>query len=242
MAENFTNGIEYYLLTDLENKESIATIRHWSQLKVAIDGQELWIKSFTNDQLESVEIKSIPNKKIFYTKGAKLYLLNSLLPEKSVPSLLWTPIERAISVQLPTLNHNFFGIKDKLQIKLVSQDLEKEPFAMITTIVALNQYIQTAPAIRLKNLDWVILNQTDAFILRTPLLPLQGNVFWRNGNFLLPLGFNFEFPALVASMEKAMNPEADHWIVWYSEVKYIFISKIKVEALSISSFRQSVIS
>jgi hypothetical protein len=39
-----------------------------------------------------------------------------------MPNLLWTPIERALSIDLPSFNHNFFGINQSVDIKLETKE------------------------------------------------------------------------------------------------------------------------
>ena len=117
-------------------------------------------------------------KTIYYESNGKLCLLNSLLPERKIPSLLWTPIERAIPIKLPSFNHNYFGITEKVTLTLVPSDTEHEAEVMVLTVSKLKTYIETAPDVRFKQLSWALLNNDLVMVAGKPLLPIDGNVYW----------------------------------------------------------------
>ncbi len=239
MAQNAANDINYYLVIEASKQEDLGNIRPWQNLKVGIEAGFIWIKDFDYAQIHSVEVKSIPYKTIYYEKQSKLYLLNSLLPNRNLPSVLWTPIDRAIAVKLPPFNHNFFGLQEDIAIQLVPSETEQDAAVMITSVLNLNQYIQTAPSIRLEKLKWLILNNDKVCLIGKPLLPIDGEVYWQYQNMILPVGFNFELPLLVDAMNEKLNPHNDNWIIWNTDNTYALIDKNSFESLSISSFRLS---
>ncbi len=241
MAQNASDDIGYFLLLDEVHKADLGTIRVWSNLKIAFDGKDIWVKDFTHQQIHSVEVKSIPYKTIFYSKGAKLYLHNSLLPDRNIPaSLLWTQIDRALPISLPDLNHNYFGIQEKISIALVASETEAEAVAMITSLDVLKQYIETAPAIRLEHLFWTILQNKDVLLIGKPLLPITGQTYWRQEDVLLPVGFDFDLSILAGKLIDTINPGRRGIVLWNQENRYLFIDKNAFQPLSLSSFRNTV--
>jgi hypothetical protein len=241
MAQNASNDISYFLLLDDVNKADLGTIRIWNNLKVAFDEKKIWIKDFTPEQIHSVEVKSIPYKTIYYSKETKLYLQNSLLPDRNIPlSLLWTPIDRALPVILPAFNHNYFGIHDKISIELIVSEKEEEACAMITTLETLKHYIETAPAIRLQSIQWTILNKKNVLLVGKPLLPVTGNTYWQQQEMLLPVGFDFELPVLANKIRHKINPEKQVVVLWNSNNTYQLIDKQAFKPLSLGSFRATV--
>lgn len=239
MAKDASNDINYFLLIDETNRNDLSAIRHWSNLKVAFDGKAIWVKDFEYVQINSIEVKSIPYKTAFYSKGGKLYLQGSLLPDRTVPSVLWTPIERAFPIKLPSFNHNYFGIHERITMKLVSSESEREACAMLTTLKELERYIQKAPAVRLQKLSWVRLNNDKVFIFGKPLLPIAGDAYWQHDEFILPTGFNFELHSLMDVLNELVNPHKDSFVIWNSDNTYALIEKKKLQPLSIGSFRLS---
>jgi hypothetical protein len=241
MAQNASNDISYFLLLNEVHKEDLGTVRIWNNLKIAFDEKNIWINGFTPQQINSIEVKSIASKTIFYLKEGKLYLQNSLLLDRSIPtSLLWTPIDRALPISLPAFNHNYFGVKDTIQIELIASEKEEDACAMITTLDALKRYIETAPTIRLQHIHWTILNKTNVLLMGEPLIPIIGNAYWQQEEMLLPVGFNFDLPILSKKITSIINPRSESIVLWNTNNKYQLIDKQALQPLSLSSFRATV--
>jgi hypothetical protein len=240
MAENASDTISYYFKMDKANLDDLASVRHWSQLKVAFDGPELWVTGFDEVLIESKEVKIIPFKELYYSQSGKLFPLRSHLPCGTLKGLLWTPIERALPLTKPAYNNNYFGSDEKIKIKLTSKEHETAASAMITTIASLLQYIEKSPAVRLKSLSWCLLNDDKVMIMGEPLLPITGKVYWMREHFIFPAGFDLEFPLLQKKINTYINPENEYWIVWNEDGSYAPIERNFLERLSLGSFRSSL--
>lgn len=240
MAKHAANDLTYYLVVNEVHRDDLAAIRPWQNLKLAYDQKEIWIKDLSYVQVESAEVKCIPYKTLYYESEGKLYLLNSLLPDRKVPSLLWTPIERALPVKLPSFNHNYFGIEEKVGLRLVPSEAEHEAEVMITPAGRLEAYMSGAAAIRFRQLSWTLLNGKMAFIAGVPMLPLDGEVYWRQGHFIIPAGYEFELDMLCPAMNSLLNPDNTSWIVWHKDNSYALISKDDMQHLSLGSLRNTL--
>ncbi|MDI3319396.1 hypothetical protein [Pinibacter soli] len=242
MAKNATDNLTFFVLVNADEKECLGGIRDWLNLSVGFEGNDIWVKGFDYAQINSLEIKSIPFKSIFYTNGdsRKLFPQGSLLPQRAIPALLWTPMERALPVTLPSLNHNYFGIKDKAAISLERSETEREAVAMYVYMDELWNYIETAPAIRLQALQWVIVDHDHAFIIGKPLLPVHGEVYWRQNDFFIPAGYDFDLPGTTDFINTKINIDGSKWIVWNADGSYFTIDKEMLSLLSLSSFRLSL--
>jgi MoxR-vWA-beta-propeller ternary system domain bpX2 len=241
MGKDVANNITYYLAIDESKKDDLAAIRPWSNLKLGKEGACIWIKDFDYAQVHSLEVKSIPYKTIYYEKNSKLYLLDSLLPDCAIPNVLWTAMDRAIAIKLPAFNYNYFGVSEKIGVTLVPFYEEQEATMMLTTVAALQHYIETAPRIRLENLKWTILNNDKVCILGKPLLPIKGDVYWNIQQMLLPVGYHFEFPLLASEINAMVNPNNEFLVIWNKDHTYALIDKNDFESLSISAVRLSII-
>ncbi len=239
MAQNAPGPLNYYLVVGKEHLNDLATIRQWDNLSVAFDDQSIWIKDFNRKQIEAVEVKSIPYKTAFYYSQGKLFLHNSLLPDRNLPALLWTPIARALPVVLPSFNHNYFGVRERISLRLRASNAEEEATAMIAGIAALRQYIETAPAVRLNALTWAILNSEKVLLLGKPLLPIKGDVFWNRHDFIIPAGLDFDLFLLGDSLNNGINSRRDFWVIWNADNTCFFVKKTDLSPLSLSSFRLS---
>jgi hypothetical protein len=227
----------FFLKINSEHKELLAVIRSWDNLKIASDSPYIWVKDFTANQLESKELHQIPYAIIYELKENLLFQKGSLLPSLKLPSeLLWTPILRALPLELPSFNHNFFGINEQVDLQILPSEAEQEAFVLVTTFEEAEKYITTAPEIRLQQLQWIIIN-SKVVLFGTPLLPIQGETYWKNNNFLLPSGFDFEFPVLSNLIHQKINTKPDEWVFWRKDATYFTISKQDLKPLTISSFR-----
>lgn len=239
MAHNATGSVRYYIAVKRAHLNDLAKIRQWNNLKVGFEDDTIWIRDFDYVQINSTEVKSIPFKTSYYEKDNKLILINNLLPDRVVPSLLWTSIDRALTVSLPSFNHNFFGLEEKISISLIATDKEAQAVAMITNRHVLINYISTAPTLRLQKIHWSILDSDKAILIGMPLLPLPGKVFWQRNDFLLPTGFDFDLHLLTDELNKRINPRNNHLVIWNDDCTYSLLPKENLVQLSRSSFQLS---
>lgn len=238
MANDIKNTVTtYFLEMPASGKELLGGIRHWDNLKAALDGDSLWIKDISEEQAESAQIKGLPYARIYYAKEGLLFLKDRLLPEKKLPgALLWSPLLYILPVVLPSLNHNYFGIDQKIDVKIVSSQHVKPVAAMMANRKAAGLYIQTAPRVRLEKLHWLGIDD-NVLIAGTPLLPVEGRSYWLYNDFLLPSGFEFELPLLAKKLKQQLDPQNNAVILWQEDNTYITLNKDDFMPLTISSFR-----
>lgn len=237
MAENAT---DYLICVKRQDIEHLGGLRQWENLFLAFEENIIWLKGFSPSQINSTLVKSIPFVERFYEKKGKLFPYHSTLPKGNLPSLLWTPIRRALRVTLPSFNHNYFGISEKISIKLVASQRERQAIAMQISLKDLEIYMSQAPEIRLKNLTWIIINQKEALLLGRPLLPLQGKVFWQNNDFLIPAGYDFDLFALSEVLNHKINPDNKNYVIWQGNSEFFYLPKSNFKALTLASFRLSI--
>jgi MoxR-vWA-beta-propeller ternary system domain bpX2 len=240
MEENSSNDLVHLLEINAKHKSLLGQIRHWDNLKLAIDAEHIWVKNFTSAQIDSPVLKAIPFINIYCCKDNLLFPKGSLLPIKKMSTFLWTPIERALPIELVGLNHNFFETDQRQAIKLVPTFEEQVATFLLLDINIAHQYIENASAIRLNTLSWVVVNNEQVLIHGEPLLPIDGKAFWQKGKFIFPLGFSLEFVLLEKTIAQKMDDANDSLIWWMDEVNYTCIDKTMFKALSISSWKQTI--
>ncbi|NOQ71238.1 MAG: hypothetical protein GQ574_04520 [Crocinitomix sp.] len=240
MAQDAADSVKFYLRVEKAFQNDLAELRAWANLKVAIEADEIWVTNFTYDQIHSTIVKQIPFKTLYYAKNGKLFFLNSRLPEKKEPQFLWTPIVRATPLSLVDYNHNYFGVNESIDIAFVQSEIEQNPAAILTDLSILNDFIQNAPAVRLANLKWCLINESKALIIGSPLLPINGKVFWKSHLMFLPTGWNFELSIAADLIENLINEDKLEYILWNEQGQFSRIPIASFQSLSISSFRKSV--
>src|SRR5262249_30650712 len=113
---------------------------------------------------------------------------------------------------------------------------EQPVYAVLADREPAGDYIQIAPKIRLSQLKWLGIDN-DILMLGTPVLPITGRSFWKHNDFLLPAGFEFEFPLLSNKLKLQLDHENKNVILWLQNNTYILLEKETFMPLSISSFR-----
>lgn len=227
----------YFLEINKEHKDFLGAVRHWENLKIAFETNTIWIKEFSAEQINSAEVLQIPYTKTYELKDNLLFEKGKQLPTKKLPSgLLWSPVLRGLPVSLPNFNHNFFGIDQTLQITLKRSENVKEAHALLVEYQELKSYIELAPKFRLEPLQWIVIHNK-ALIIGKPSLPLKGDTYWFKNDFLLPSGYDFEWPVLTQTLKDKLNPFDKNIILWNKDNSYSSISKQNIKPLSISSFR-----
>jgi hypothetical protein len=237
MAKDASNDLSYFLLLDEKDKSYLGSIRHWENLKVGFDEGRVWVKDLDYTQMSSVEVQTLPSKKIYTEKEGKLFPVGSLLPEGRLPAVMWTPVGRAFPVSRPSLNHNYFGLNETIEIRLIASEHEQDSQASLCSLEQLGAYLESAPAIRLKPLKWTIFDDRYAIVLGTPLLPVAGTAYWIDGSFLLPAGFQLELQVLNRELEQVIGVEKGDYVLWDRSGNYTVIKATEWEELSLSSFR-----
>ena len=239
MEKNTTSGITYFIKISKAHKTDLLQIRHWSQLKVALDQEDnYWVSNLNEENITNVAVTTLPHKTLFYEKDNLLFLLGHNTPECKAPSqLLWSPINSALPLEYPVLNHNYFGMSHTVVPKLISSNEAQETKALLTTISHLERYITTAPKFRLESLRWIVLNQTQVLIYGTPIVPIPGTTYWEKDDFLFPSGYCLEFQITLPLLKKQLNPTNERFILWDDDGNIITLPKDHFKPLSISSFR-----
>jgi len=186
----------WWLEIDEAHLDHLRPVRHWGHLSMTAGPGVYWVKDLRPDDPDRKEIRSIPFKRILYLRDDHLFPAGSLVPLRQVPGgLQWIPLEKGLPLQLPSFNHNYFGVGERVTIRLVPSSKEEPPAALLVPTKLLQAYADTASSIRLRHLNWVVLDG-EALVIGAPILPLPGEVYWRQGDHLLPAGFGFAFPVL----------------------------------------------
>ncbi|MGU3373398.1 hypothetical protein [Chryseobacterium sp. M5A1_1a] len=238
MAENSSNNIkEFWAELPRADEDFLGSIRDWKNVQIAVDDETIWLKGFTDEQSVSSEIHQLPNFLLYELRDGLLFKKEALVPSKKMRSaLLWTPIDKALRLTFPISNNNYFGISEKVQIKLKESDEEHPVIALLCNINDIKTSIAALPKFRLEKIEWTMIGDK-ALFLGVPLLSLPGKTYWTKDGHLLPSGFDFEFKNLSIPLQNKYNKESDGWLLWDENGNYLSIRKTDFRPLSVSSFR-----
>lgn len=238
MAENSSDNItEFWAELPRTDEDELGSIRDWKNVQIATDDETIWLKGFTDEQVLASELHQLPNFLLYELRNGLLFKKEALVPSKKVrTALLWMPIDKALRLIFPASNQNYFGISEKVQIRLKESNEEHPVIALISKIVNIKESIVALPKFRLEKLEWIVI-EDEALFLGTPLLSLPGKTYWTKDGHLLPSGFDFEFKNLSIFLQQKYNKELDKWLLWDENGNYLAIKKTDFRTLSVSSFR-----
>lgn len=238
MAEDSSNSIKtFWAELPKADEDLLGAIRDWKNVQIAMDEEIIWLKGFTYEQATSSEIQQLPNFILYELRDGLLFRKEALVPSKKMrTALLWTPIDKALKLTFPISNNNFFGIDEKVEVKLKSSEEEQPAMALLCSISEIKEVIITTPKFKLEKLSWIIINDK-ALFMGTPLLGFPGKTFWLKDDHLLPTGFDFEFKDLSSLLQRKYNECNEDWLLWSENGSFLSINKENFRKLSVSSFR-----
>jgi hypothetical protein len=240
VATNLSNDISWLLEIDESGVDFLGPIRHWQHLSMAAAGGMIWVRGLRSDDLGNSVLRGIPHARVLYLRGDHLYPENGLVPTKKMPpGLNWRPLSKGLPLGFPSFNHNYFGIGERLAVRLVASTVEASAVAVLLPVETLRSYAIAASAVRLRHLRWIVLGR-EALVIGTPMLPLPGRSFWQLGEHLLPAGYTFEFPILAETIGRRLCRQAGDRVFWSEDGSCLVLAHADVVPLSPGSIRMTV--
>ncbi|PKF73607.1 hypothetical protein [Chryseobacterium sp. PMSZPI] len=238
MAEDSSKHIkEFWAELPRADEDFLGSIRDWKNIHIAVDDETVWLKGFTDEQAISSEIHQMPKFLLYELREGLLFRKDALVPSKRMRTgLLWTPIDKALQLSFPASNQNYFGIEEKVQIRLKESNEEQPVIALLCKIADSKESVMQFPKFKLEKIEWTTIGDK-ALFLGTPLLSLLGKAYWTKDKHLLPAGFDFEFKNLSIYLQQKYNEMSDGWLLWDENGNYLPIKDSDFRTLSISSFR-----
>lgn len=228
---------EFWAELPRTDEDFLGSVRDWKNVHIAMEDEVIWLKGFTQEQALSPEIKVLPNFVLYELRNGLLFKIAALVPSKKVrTALLWIPIDKALKLTFPISNNNFFGIDEKIEVKLKMSEEEKTATALLCSIADIKDQIAALPKFKLERLDWIVINDK-ALFMGTPLLSFPGKTYWNKDGHLLPAGFDFEYKNMSSLLQRKYNATREKWLLWNEDGSVLHLYKEDVRTLSLSSFR-----
>ncbi|WP_374461018.1 hypothetical protein [Chryseobacterium taeanense] len=228
---------EFWAEIPRADEDFLGSIRDWKNVQIALDEDTIWLKDFTAEQAVSSEVQQLPNFLLYELRDGLLFRKNALVPSKKMrTALLWTSIDKALKLTFPISNNNFFGINEKIEVKLKAGKEEKSAVALLSSLSEIKESLIALPKFKLEKLDWIIIDDK-ALFLGNPLLSFPGKTFWAKDGHLLPTGFDFEFKNMSSLLQKKYNSDFEFWLLWDENGSVLYLNKNDFRKLSVSSFR-----
>ncbi len=218
---------EYVLLILKEEKEALGSIRCMTGIQIAEDDC-LYLRGIDDETWNDKRIRQLPALHSYrLDENLCLFPLGGATPVRRLPSLQWQLISDFIVPELPVspLPGKLPGM---ISIQLQATENTEEGTALLTTLDRWKQNAETAPAARLKPLQFAVSANGDVLIWGTPLPSLPGREFYQSGNLLLPSGYSFEAPLIAQLIQQKHNGEKEHL--------FLFTPSGDIHTIALSSF------
>jgi hypothetical protein len=238
MAEDPSKRIkDFWAELPRADEDFLGSIRDWKNIQIALEDEVIWLKGFTEEQVVSSEIQQLPDFLLYELRDGLLFRKDALVPSKKMrTALLWSSIDKALRLVFPPSNQNFFGINEKVEVKLKQSNEEQPAAALLSSMSEIKEMIIALPKFKLEKMDWIIIDDK-ALFLGTPLLSFPGKTYWEKDGHLLPTGFDFEFKNLSSLLQRKYNELQEQWLLWQEDGSYLSIDKKDFRKLSASSYR-----
>jgi len=142
--------------------------------------------------------------------------VNGLTPVRTLVSDKWLVIQQFIPVEAPA--SAFPGTTDKKHlIQIVPSEKERPSAALLTTWAHWKKYVETAPQIRLDQLQFAVSNQAEVLVVGQPLPPIQGKAYWQQDLLLLPNGYDFDLSNMATFISAALSKAQDGYLLFQEE-------------------------
>lgn len=238
MAEDSSNRVkDFWAELPKADEDFLGAIRDWKNVQIALDDEVIWLKGFTDEQSVSPETQQFPNFILYELRDGLLFRKDALVPNKKMrTALLWNSIDKALKLNFPVSNNNFFGIDEKVEVRLKPSEDEQSATALLCSISDIKDSIVALPKFKLEKIEWIVINDRALFI-GNPLLSFPGKTFWTKDGHLLPTGFNFEFKNMSSLLQRKYNATLEQWLLWNEDGTVLHLNKEDFRKLSASSFR-----
>lgn len=238
MAEDSSKRLkEFRAEIPRADEDFLGSIRDWKNILIAMDGDTVWLKGFTEEQAAAPEIQQLPDFILYELRDGLLFRKDALVPSKKMrTALLWIPIDKALQLSFPPSNQNYFGIHEQVKVNLKESNEEQSVIALLSNIADIRNSIAALPKFKLEKIKWTVLGDKVLF-MGTPLLSFPGKTYWTKDRHLLPAGLDFEFKNLSTLLQHKYNEEQEGWLLWDEDGNDLFIQDTDFRQLSLSSFR-----
>lgn len=196
---------EYVLQINQTQREALAGVRLQPGLRVAEEGNILWLRGIAWPDGLTTAIWQLPAINVYeMDESSLLFKRNSQVPIAKLPTLSWVALQQFLPVQPPVSAYKG-EIGEKLALKLMPSAKQQTGVALLTTLQHLKAFAELAPQVRLNRLKFAVSGSGDVLITGTPLPTIPGREFWLNHNMLLPCGYDFEYSILAALLPRQLN-------------------------------------
>ena len=205
---------EIVIVLSATHAASLGSIRTFPGLLAAVDNEHIWVRGIPTGKPDPKIIQLPAEQTYFMDEEEHLFPQGTHTPTAKLPALEWQPLLSFIKVILPVSALPAVMEKPQL-VKLARHSHMVESTALLTTLEAWEEYATHAPLIRLQHLYFAVSEHYEVLIVGAPLVPLPGKAFTLKNNILIPVGYDFDPPAIAELVSAELNPDNDGILLFH---------------------------
>jgi MoxR-vWA-beta-propeller ternary system domain bpX2 len=200
---------EVIMILNIKDRAALATVRCIAGLEAAVCEDKIFLKGFYILASADSKLKQLPILETYFLREkTKLFKPDGFTAIAELPNVFWEPLTTFIKIELPTAampGHT----NEKIQIKLVQLNLDKQAYALFTNLTTWKLYGENESAIRLEQLHFAVSENNKVLIIGLPIPSLPGKTFWLYDDLLLPTGYHLEMPMVSSFINEQYNKNKD---------------------------------
>ncbi|MGI4874108.1 MAG: hypothetical protein ACRYFX_23355 [Janthinobacterium lividum] len=215
---------EHILVLDAAYRAALGSVRDQPGLQAATDAGQVWLRGLPATELLPLALRQLPTRAAYVadTEG-RLFPVGKHTPTGRLPLLAWQPLAQLVPLEVPTAALPG-QVPPAGTLRLVAATRPRPGTALLTTLAALAQYAETAPAVRLAAWRFAVSGRGQALLLGTPLPPLPGQELWLSEGLLLPAGLESEVPLAARLLAHRLNPSGNAVLLFDAAGEWEFIA------------------
>lgn len=177
-------------------KNELGKIRTVPGWQAALHLDRIWLKGPLSNGKDQLLLYALPVMESYeIDEQGRLFPLNSLTPTAVMEPMDWQALTDFLPVVLPV--SALPGMPQQyMPVRLLRVASTKPTYALQTSLLVWRSFVDRAPLVRLQQLRFAVSTDEQVMVVGDPLPPVPGKGYWRNGNLLIPVGFDFDPPLL----------------------------------------------
>ena len=208
---------EFVVILSEKDRDALAGIRTLANVEaatfVADNTPQIWLRRIFSKNKPPVDIQKLPIQSIFVLKNGLLFPIGGLTPLSKLPNLRWQLLADFIPIELPKSALPAI-VEATTAARLVVSEHQQKGVALLTHFEEWHKYVENAPEIRLRRLQFAVSQKGQVLVMGDVLPPIRGQVFWQDEQILLPCGVAFEWAITARLLSKKYKLEKKAFLLF----------------------------
>lgn len=223
-----------------DQARGLGSLRLIPGLTACLHDDLIWLR--TTDPADDLtqELRKLPGTTFYtLTPGGELVQQGRRLPSRRLPPVNWQSLTALLTPAAspqPVPNRAV----SRLELSLVRVFDEQPAFALETSLAEWEQFVETAPKLRLDPLEFLTARDQRTLVVGIPLPPLKGQRYWHREGVFVPAGYHWS-PAIDAhTLRDVLGLAADELAIFEVDATWRRASRTELVRASRRSLRATI--